>query len=97
MYRARLQALTRTVTALGLGELAPCGAGLYVLLTVGGRAPSHMLVELAARAGVRLTRLSDYGVMQSGTPGERVVLLGFAGLDEQGIEEGLRALAAAWL
>ena len=97
VYRARLQALTRTVKALGLGELAPCGAGLYALLTVGGHAPSHMLVELAARAGVRLTRLSDYGVMQSGTPGERVVLLGFAGLDEQGIEEGLRALAAAWL
>ena len=25
------------------------------------------------------------------------VLLGFAGLDEQGIEDGLRALAKAWL
>ena len=46
---------------------------------------------------MRLTRLSDYGVMHADASNERVVLLGFAGLDEQGIEEGLRALARAWL
>ena len=97
VYRGRLQALTRTAQALGLGEVAPCGAGLYALLTAGGRAPAGQLVALAAEAGVRLTRLSDYGVMHADASNERVVLLGFAGLDEQGIEEGLRALARAWL
>lgn len=97
VYRGRLQALTRTAHALGLGEVAPCGAGLHVLLTVGGKTPAQELVPLAAKAGVRLTRLADYGVMAPDAGCERVVLLGFAGMDEQAIEEGLRALQKAWL
>ena len=97
VYRARLAAMERAVKELGLGELAPCGAGLYALLSVGGRAPAQELVPLAAQAGVRLTRLCDYGVMQPGTGSERVVLLGFAGMDETELEEGLRALKRAWM
>lgn len=96
VYRSRLQALTQTAQALGLGEIAPCGAGLHALLKVGGRVPAQELVPLAAQAGVRLTRLCDYGVMRGGED-ERVVLLGFAGMDEEKIADGLRALAGAWL
>lgn len=97
IYRARLQTLTRTAQALGLGEVAPCGAGLHALLTVGGRTPAQELVPLAAQAGVRLTRLADYGVMQTDRAAERIVLLGFAGMDETRIEEGLKALYKAWM
>ena len=97
VYRARLHALENAAHALGLGEVAPCGAGLYCLLRVGGRTPAQELVPLAAQAGVKLTRLADYGVMQQGTESERVVLLGFAGMDEQAIEEGLAALHRAWM
>ncbi|MDO5378093.1 MAG: PLP-dependent aminotransferase family protein [Clostridia bacterium] len=96
VYKARLAHLSRTARALGLGEIAPCGTGLHALLTVGGSVPARELVPLAARAGVRLTRLSDYGVMQPGGDAERVVLLGFAGMDESGIEAGLAALQVAW-
>ena len=96
VYRSRLQALEKAALALGLGEVEPCGAGLYALLSVGGKTPAQQHVPLAARAGVKLTRLADHGVMQTGRDGERVVLLGFAGMDEKAIEEGLAALKKAW-
>ncbi len=97
VYRGRLQALEKRAAELGLGEVAPCGAGLYALLHVGGKTPAQELVPLAASQGVRLTRLADYGVMETGKALERVVLLGFAGMDEQAIGEGLEALRRAWI
>jgi len=97
IYKNRLLALERAAQKLGLGEVAPCGAGLYALLKVGGRTPAQELVPLAAQAGVRLTRLSDYGVMQPDKDSERVVLLGFAGMDEEAIEQGLKTLFKAWM
>jgi len=96
IYRGRMQALTRRARELALGDIAPCGAGLHVLLTVGGKTPAQELVPRAAQAGVRLTRLCDYGVMQMGPRVERVVLLGFSGMDEAQIEAGLEALRRAW-
>ena len=95
VYRARLQTLEKTAQALHLGDVAPCSAGLHVLLNVAGTVPAQELVPLAAQAGVRLTRLCDYGVMRGGQD-ERVVLLGFSGMDEDAIEEGLAALKRAW-
>ena len=97
VYRSRLQMLDRRAAELGLGEIAPCGAGLYALLHVGGKTPPQELVPLAAQEGERLTRLCDYGVMQPDKDSERVVLLGFAGMDENGIEQGLAALKKAWM
>ena len=97
VYRARLQALECKAAALKLGEVAPCGAGLYALMHVGGKTPAQELTALAAREGVRLTRLCDYGVMETGKEYERVVLLGFAGMDEETIGEGLKALYRAWM
>ena len=97
VYRGRLQMLERRASELGLGEVAPCEAGLYALLHVGGKTPPQELVPLAARAGVKLTRLADYGVMETEKALERVVLLGFAGMDEQAIGEGLEALCRAWI
>jgi GntR family transcriptional regulator/MocR family aminotransferase len=97
IYRDRLSALTREVRALGLGEAAPCVAGLHVLLDVGGKTPAQELVSLAARSGVRLTRLCDYSVMRTDPAQERVVLLGFAGMDEEEICAGLKALHEAWM
>ena len=79
---------------LNLGDIAPCGAGLYALLRVGGKAPARELAPLAEQAGVHLTRLSDYAVMQNDE--SRVVLLGFSGMDEDQIRQGLSALKKAW-
>ena len=40
----------RTVQALNLGSVAPCGAGLYALLHVGGKTPARELAPLAEQA-----------------------------------------------
>ena len=96
VYRARLQTLTDTAKKLELGEVAPCGAGLHVLLKAGGRAAAGELIPLAERAGVHLTRLCDYAVMQGTGEANRVVLLGFSGMDEEAIRQGLEALKKAW-
>ena len=97
IYKNRLLALEKAVQRLGLGEVAPCGAGLYALLRVAGRTPAKELEPLAAHAGVRLTRLTDYGVMQMDADAQRTVLLGFAGMDEAMIVQGLEALGRAWM
>ena len=96
IYRDRLSALTQAAQEYALGEVAPCVAGLHVLLRAGGKTPAQELVPLAAREGVRLTRLCDHGVMRADSAQERVVLLGFAGMDEEEIREGLKALKRAW-
>jgi len=96
VYRSRMQTLTEKARALGLGEVSPCRAGLYVLLRVGGKTPAQELISRAEMAGVKLTRLCDYGVMRMEGAAERMVLLGFAGMDERAIEEGLCALKKAW-
>lgn len=96
VYRGRMQALKRKACALGLGEVAPCSAGLHVLLTVGGKTPAHELAPLAEQAGVKLTRICDYSVMPMPESAQRVVLLGFSGMDEKQIEAGLEALHKAW-
>ena len=93
--RERLRALEQGVARCRLGRLSVCAAGLYALLEVSGGTPADQLVPRAREAGIRLSRLADYSVIPP--HGEnRTVLLGFAGLDEQGIAEGLAALAAAW-
>lgn len=97
IYRARMQALIQKAQALGLGEAYPCRAGLYVLLRVGGKTPAQELILRAQMAGVKLTRLCDYGVMRMDENAQRVVLLGFAGMDEGQIEKGLEALRRAWM
>lgn len=96
VYRARMQALTKKAQALSLGTVAPCRGGLHVLLSVGGKTPAQELIPLAEQAGVKLTRLCDYGVMRLPEETQRVVLLGFAGMDENQIEAGLEALKRAW-
>ena len=51
----------------------------------------------AEMAGGRLTRLCDYGVMRMSPGQERVVVLGFAGMDDAQMEQGLEALHRAWM
>ena len=94
-YRGRLATLSSGAAENRLGTLHPCPAGLFALLTASGSVPAEELVPRARAAGVLLSRLSDYRVMED--PGEdRTVLLGFAGMDGDAIREGLKALAEAW-
>ncbi|MBP3657658.1 MAG: PLP-dependent aminotransferase family protein [Clostridia bacterium] len=94
IYRGRLQAMEKA--AAPLGTFAYHGTGLHALLDVGGHMPAGELIPRAAQEGVRLSRLCDHSVMSPGQQAERVVLLGFAGMDEAAIAEGMAQLQRAW-
>lgn len=97
VYKRRLTALEKAIKETQLGTLMPCSAGLYVLLRAGGNVASAQLCERAAQYGVRVKRLAEYGVMRTGADMERMVLLGFAGMDEEKIQSGIEQLRQAWI
>jgi GntR family transcriptional regulator/MocR family aminotransferase len=71
-------------------------AGLHVLLESSGGVPEERLIGLAEQAGVRVYPTSVYRIAPERT-GRHAVLLGFGGLSEDSIAEGIRRLADAWL
>ena len=69
-------------------------AGLHLLLTSGRGVPEGELVRKAAQKGLRVYGMSEN--MVEDAPDSATVLLGFGGLSEQKIREGVRLLRAAW-
>ena len=69
-------------------------AGLHLLLTAKGGMGEGELVRRAAERGVRVYGLSESMVEEA--PDSRTVLLGFGGLDERQIREGVALLREAW-
>lgn len=70
-------------------------AGLHLLLTAKGNEQEKTFIRSAAENGVKVYGLSDSLV--AGVPGKATVLLGFGGLKNQEITEGLKLLEKAWL
>lgn len=71
-------------------------AGLHVLLTSKKGLPERWLVEEAGKAGVRVYGLSGYYIHQHHNNRPSTVILGYAKLSEEQIEEGARRLKEAW-
>lgn len=99
VYQRKMAALLAAVKRLlePRFRVSGGGAGLHVLLepTEGGRDEAR-LIRLADEAGVRVYPASVYRIVPQ--PGDgTAVLLGFGGLDERQIEEGIRRLASAWI
>ena len=69
-------------------------AGLHLLLTAKGGMGEGELVRRGAERGVRVYGLSESMVEEA--PDSRTVLLGFGGLDERQIREGVALLREAW-
>lgn len=70
-------------------------AGLHVLLTARDDTTEKTFLRAAAAQGVKVYGLSDSLVAKG--EGKATILLGFGGLKEAEITEGVRRLAAAWL
>jgi len=70
-------------------------AGLHLLLTSNGGVPERELLRRAAENHVRVYGLSES--MVEDAPGSATVLIGFGGLTEDEIREGINALRTAWL
>jgi GntR family transcriptional regulator/MocR family aminotransferase len=74
-------------------EYSPVHAGLHVMLFAAGGVDEARLVADAASLGVRVYAGAPYHLEQPSPPS---VLLGFSGLSEEEIVEGVRRLALVW-
>ena len=71
-------------------------AGLHLLLTSKTEREEKWLREAAAAVGVKVYGLSDSVVDGEDVPHNGTVLLGFGGLDEAAIRQGVELLKQAW-
>ena len=95
VYKGRHDILLSEIRQIGgvrkvLGERA----GVHILLQFSADRSEKKLVEGAAGAGVRVYPLSEYCIDRQEHP--PTVLLGYAGMEENGIREAVRLLAEAW-
>ncbi|MBP6015922.1 MAG: PLP-dependent aminotransferase family protein [Candidatus Promineofilum sp.] len=72
---------------------SPVAAGLHVMLYANGEVDEGQLVRDAAERGVRVYGGAPYHLERPAPPS---ILLGFSGLDEDEIVDGVRRLAEAW-
>ncbi|MDH6350467.1 PLP-dependent aminotransferase family protein [Brevibacillus sp. 1238] len=81
-----------------LGELVTISghnAGLHVQLTVKTREPASSLVKRAAENGVQVYDVSELWMTPPASEYPRIYM-GFAGMDESKMEEGIKRLSQAW-
>jgi GntR family transcriptional regulator/MocR family aminotransferase len=92
-YGRRRKVLVRALQTHFPGRLqySDAEAGLHVMVYLSKSYDEEEVVRKAAEAGVGVYPGQSYHVKQAPAPS---ILLGFSGLDEQEIEEGIRRLAA---
>ncbi|WP_019533247.1 PLP-dependent aminotransferase family protein [Paenibacillus ginsengihumi] len=98
LYQRKNDALLQAVRS-SFGELAELigeGSGLHVLLRVHNGMSEAELVRTARREGAGVYPTSVYALNEQRAPAS-TVLLGFGGLSETDIREGVAVLARAWL
>jgi GntR family transcriptional regulator/MocR family aminotransferase len=96
VYKARRDALEAAVRALDLGECLLDGAGLHVLLRARDGRDAGELARLALENGVAITPLHTYFATQPPQWAEHLLVLGFAGLDEERLYAAAERLREAW-
>lgn len=95
--RSRLDALIRDWPGAEAGvELPMVQAGLHVCVPLPSLARERELLKKAAAVGVELSALSDYCLAEPGQAPRAGLVLGFAGVDEQQVEQALERLREAW-
>lgn len=94
-YRARLEALQTAVAAEmeGMATLEPADAGRAVVLWLEQGLTESAAMAAAAAAGVSVTPLSRFCIEPSTREG---LVLGYGGLRERDIRDGVRRLAAGF-
>lgn len=95
-YRVRRDALAEALLESPLGDritLSGGDAGTHLMVTLRGMG-EETAVASARAAGIRVVGLSEYG----GTPDPQngQILLGFAGMDEAALQQGVQRLTEVW-
>lgn len=95
LYRAKHEVLLECLQTMRQDfVISGENAGLHLLLTSKRGMPERVLVQKAAELGVRVYGLSES--MVEDVPDSASVLLGFGGLSEEQIREGIGLLQKAW-
>lgn len=96
LYKKKLEHLT-TVLHLFAPAVTVSGqqAGMHIVLTVQTPLTENELVERAKQAGIRVFGLGSYDV-EGKTVSPPKIVLGFGGLTEPQIEQGILKLMACW-
>lgn len=83
----------------GLGNVCTCSgenAGVHLLVHFKNGSSEQEAVERAAKAGVRVYGLSEFLVCGKAPQMPATVLLGYATMSEEDLEEGMKRLVKAW-
>ncbi|GKV70448.1 putative HTH-type transcriptional regulator YdeL [Sporosarcina sp. NCCP-2716] len=95
LYRKKLQLLMEQLTPYAPAvSCSGDGAGMHIIITVQDGRSETTLAEAALQAGVRVYGLDSY--RSEPADGNPSFLLGFGGLTEGQIIEGVRKLMTAW-
>ncbi|EFM11207.1 transcriptional regulator, GntR family with aminotransferase domain [Paenibacillus curdlanolyticus YK9] len=96
LYQAKHRRLIHALQAHMQDRISIIGqkAGLHLLIDVHGRQRDE-LIALAEAAGVRVYSPAPQWSAPAQCP-PSLIMLGFGGVPEEAIEEGIRRLAAAW-
>lgn len=92
-YAARLARLLALLRAIPHADISGEQAGLHFLLTV-PQLSEQALTQRAAAAGIPLRGLSEYCMRAKPKPS--TVVMGFAGLRDDQLDEAVAALRTAW-
>ncbi len=92
-YAARLGALLKLLNEIPGSQVIGQQAGLHFLLTLPQLTEAE-LIQRAGRANLRLHGLSEYCRHEKAPPS--TLVLGFAGLKDEDLEEAVAALRTAW-
>lgn len=96
LYQSKHKALVSAITHYMGDRVNIIGSksGLHILLDIKHRERTE-LIELAAQSGVKVYSPKVHWMDHEKCPSS-FVLLGFGGMSEEGIEEGIRLLSHAW-
>lgn len=98
LYQKKHDLLLRSIQRYFGDRAAVSGrdAGFHILLTLKSGGSARQLAAVAEKAGIRVTPMS-YTWWEQPENDDPEFILGFGGIPEDLIEEGIRRLAEVWL
>lgn len=96
LYRKKLECLTEALAPYQ-AEVTVSGeqAGMHIVLTVDTERSENTLVEQASKAGIRVFAMQNYDLLKQKSTLPKIVL-GFGGLNETEIQQGIDQLMQCW-
>lgn len=97
IYRKKLEKLTHVLTPYApTVKISGEQAGMHVVLTVKHEMNATTLSNVALQEGIRITPIKEYMLAPTIQRREDQFVLGFGGLDEEGIPNAIQKLMDCW-